>query len=96
MRHVETFDSFDSFRDHDFFVRGHRSTAVELQLVLVAVPVRRRFIVSVLVGVVVGQGHLAKLLLRSEGLGPRLQVLKRKCQLMFNNVHFLLAWKSPR
>ena len=36
-----------------------------------------RLVVGVLIGVVVGQGHLAELLLRGVGHGARLEVLKR-------------------
>ena len=55
--------------------RGHRSIAVVLQVVGALLRVGG-LEVGVLVGVVVGQGHLAKLLLRGERLRARLEELK--------------------
>ena len=53
-----------------------RGVAVELQLVVTVLRLAW-LVVGVLVGVVVGQGHLAELLLRGVGHGARLEVLKR-------------------
>ena len=50
--------------------------AVELQLVVTVLRLAG-LVVGVLVGVVVGQGHLAELLLRGVWHGARLEVLKR-------------------
>ena len=58
-----------------FALRDVRGVAVVLQLIFAALRVAR-FIVGILVRVVVGQGHLAKLLLRGERLGARLEVLQ--------------------
>merc|ERR1712010_189154 len=53
--------------------RDVRGVAVVLQLILAALGVAG-FVVGILVRVVVGQGHLSKLLLRGEGLSARLEV----------------------
>ena len=55
--------------------RDVRGVAVVLQLIFAALRVAG-FVVGILVRVVVGQGHLAKLLLRGERLGARLEVLQ--------------------
>ena len=66
----------------DFFLVLHLAVlrdlgvAVELQLVVTVLRLPW-LVVGVLVGVVVGQGHLAELLLRGVGHGARLEVLKR-------------------
>merc|ERR1711951_91600 len=62
-----------SFRQN-FILRRHRGSTVVLQLILLTVLFRGRLIISVLIGVIVRQSHLPKLLLWSERLSPRLQV----------------------
>merc|ERR1740121_1221203 len=62
-----------SFREDNFFIRRDRSSTVKLQLIL-AVIFRCGLVISILIRIVVGQGHLSKLLLWGEGLCPRLQV----------------------
>ena len=57
--------------------RGHRSIAVVLQVVGALLRVGGLEI-GVLIGVVVGQGHLAKLLLGGERLRARLEELKAR------------------
>ena len=67
-----------SFRDDSFLIGGHRSPTVILQLILLAVLFRCWLVVGVLVRVVVRQSHLSKLLLGSERLRPRLQMLNKE------------------
>ena len=58
-----------------FAFRDVRGVAVVLQLIFTTLRVAG-FVVGILVGVVVGQGHLTKLLLRGEWLSARLKVLQ--------------------
>ena len=54
-----------------------RGVAVVLQLIFFITILRvAGFVVSILIRVVVGQGHLSKLLLRGERLSARLEVLQ--------------------
>ena len=90
------------FLHQDLFIVLHLAVlrdggvAVELQLVVTVLRLAW-LVVGVLVGVVVGQGHLAELLLRGVGHGARLKVLKRDRDEGNHSitVQYLLVWKSP-
>merc|ERR1719228_2630888 len=63
---------------YDSILGRHRRSTVVLQLILLAVIFRSGLVVSIFIRVIVGQRHLSKLLLWSEGLSPRLRVRLRR------------------